>query len=143
MVTVIFACVQNAGRSQMAAAFFNKMANPELARAVSAGTQPAEQVQREVVQAMREVGIDLSGSKPRLLTTELASGAEWFITMGCGDECPVAPGLRREDWPLADPAGKSAREVREVRDEIKERVWKLIAHEGWWRLRPARPEREQ
>jgi arsenate reductase len=150
MNTVIFACVQNAGRSQMAAAFFQQMANPALARALSAGTRPAARVHQEVVETMREVGIDLSGARPTLLTPELARGAKWLITMGCGDECPVVPGVRRDDWPLPDPADQPAERVREIRDEIRERVWKLIAREGWWKLRPvhgsdesASPERER
>jgi arsenate reductase len=136
MKTVVFACVQNAGRSQMAAAFFEQMANPALARALSAGTRPAAHVHAEVVETMREVGIDLTGARPTLLTSELAQGAQWLITMGCGDECPVVPGVRRDDWPLADPAGQPPERVREIRDEIRERVWKLIAREGWWKLRP-------
>jgi len=137
MTTVIFACVHNAGRSQMAAAFFNEMTNPALARAVSAGTRPAARVHPEVVEAMREVGIDVGAAKPRPLTSELAAGAQLLITMGCGDECPVAPRLRREDWPLEDPKGQPAARVREIRDEIRGRVWQLIAREGWWKLRPA------
>src|SRR3954466_16360560 len=104
MTTVIFACVHNAGRSQMAAAFFNSLAKK--ASAISAGTNPGERVHPEVVAAMAEVGIDLSGGKPQLLTQALASGAELLITMGCGDECPHVPGLRRDDWPLEDPKGK-------------------------------------
>ena len=131
MNTVIFACVQNAGRSQMAAAFFAQLANPALARALSAGTRPAAHVHPEVVETMSEVCIDLSGSTPRLLTAELARGARWLITMGCGDECPVAPGARREDWPLADPAGQPPERVREIRDEIRERVRDLVVREGW------------
>ena len=136
METVIFACVQNAGRSQMAAAFFNDMVNPAFARAVSAGTRPAKHVHPAVVEAMREVRIDLSGARPALLTQELARGATWLITMGCGDECPVVLGLRRDDWPLADPAGLPQERVREIRDQIKARVWSLIAKQGWWKLRP-------
>jgi arsenate reductase len=136
MKTVLFACVQNAGRSQMAAAFFEQMANPALARAVSAGTRPGARVHPEVVATLREVEIDLSGASPTLLTEELARSAQWLITMGCGDECPVVPGIRREDWPLADPAGQPPERVREIRDEIRERVWRLVAREGWWKLRP-------
>ena len=131
MKTVIFACIHNAGRSQMAAAFFNERANPAFARAVSAGTQPAERVHQEVVEVMREAGLDLSGAKPRLLTQELASEADLLVTMGCGDQCPVVPGLRRDDWPLADPKGQPRERVREIRDEIRDRVGKLLAREGW------------
>ncbi len=137
MKTVIFACVHNAGRSQLAVAFFNEMTNPALARAVSAGTRPAARVHPEVVEAMREVGIEVGAAKPQLLTPQLAQGAQLLITMGCGDECPVVPGLRREDWPLEDPKGQSPAKVREIRDEIRGRVWQLIAREGWWKLRPA------
>lgn len=139
--TVIFACVHSAGRSQMAAAFFAQLANPALARAVSAGTQPAERVHPEVVASMGEVGIDLSQARPRLLTPELARDAQWLITMGCGDDCPVLPGVHREDWPLPDPKGRSVDEVRAIRSEIRERVWKLIAQHGWWKLRPPGEER--
>lgn len=136
MKAVIFACVHNAGRSQMAAAFFNAMAHAESVRAVSAGTNPGERVHPEVAAAMAEVGIDLSAAKPQRLTDELASGAELLITMGCGDQCPYVPGLRRDDWPLEDPKGKPVERVREIRDDIKGRVWKLLAKEGWYRLRP-------
>jgi arsenate reductase len=131
MKTVIFACVHNAGRSQMAAAWFNAHADPTRARAVSAGTQPGQRVHPEVVAAMREVGIDLSSATPQRLTDELASGAELLITMGCGDACPAVPGLRRDDWPLADPKGQPLERVREIRDEIHSRVRDLIARERW------------
>jgi glycerol uptake facilitator-like aquaporin/protein-tyrosine-phosphatase len=136
MKTVIFACIHNAGRSQMAAAYFADLANPAIARAISAGTRPAARVHPEVVEAMREVGIDLSGARPQPLTPQLAQDAQLLITMGCGDECPVVPGLRREDWPLDDPKGQPPERVREIRDEIRKRVWELVAREGWWKLRP-------
>lgn len=129
--TVIFACVHNAGRSQMAAAFFNATANAQLARAVSAGTVPGERVHPEVLAAMAEVGIDLSAAKPQKLTPELAKGATLLITMGCGDQCPFVPGLRRDDWPLEDPKGRPMERVREIRDDLRQRVRNLIAHEGW------------
>lgn len=139
MKTVIFACVHNAGRSQMAAAFFNSMSHPDLARAVSAGTAPSERVHPEVLAAMAEVGIDLSGAKPQKLTDDLARGATLLITMGCGDQCPYVPGLRRDDWPLEDPKGKPVERVREIRDDVRQRVWKLLAQEGWYKLRPTVP----
>lgn len=129
--TVIFACIHNAGRSQMAAAFFNALANPALARAVSAGTNPGERVHPEVVAAMREVGIDLAGKEPQRLTRELAEGASWLITMGCGDECPVVPGLRRDDWPLPDPKGQPVERVREIRDGIRVRVAAFVQRNAW------------
>ena len=131
MKTIIFACVHNAGRSQMAAAWFNRLANHDKARAISAGTQPSSQVHPEVLMAMQEVGIDLSGAKPQVLSDELAEGATMLITMGCGEACPHIPGLRRDDWPLEDPKGKSVERVREIRDEVKARVANLLACEGW------------
>ena len=132
MKTVIFACVHNAGRSQIAAAWFKQLANPAIARALCAGTRPAERVHPEVVEAMREVGIDLARARPTLLTPALAAGADLLVTMGCGDECPLLPGVKRDDWPLEDPKGQPAARVREIRDEIRGRVWELIAREGWW-----------
>jgi arsenate reductase len=131
MKTVIFACVHNAGRSQMAAAFFNALAAPDKARGVSAGTQPGERVHPEVQAAMAEVGIDLSGAKPQRLTDELAQGAQWLITMGCGEACPHVPGLKRDDWPLEDPKGKPVERVRQIRDEVRSRVSAFLAREGW------------
>ena len=133
MKTVIFACVHNAGRSQMAAAFFNALAAPDKARGVSAGTQPGERVHPEVQAAMAEVGIDLSGAKPQRLTDELAQGAQWLITMGCGEACPHVPGLKRDDWPLEDPKGKPVERVRQIRDEVRSRVSAFLAREGWAR----------
>ena len=123
---VLFACVHNAGRSQMAAAWLNHLADPTKLRALSAGTEPAAGVHPVVVQVMQEVGINLEGSIPQRLTTELASQASLLITMGCGEACPVVPGLRREDWPLSDPKGQPIEHVRELRDEIRERVRQLL-----------------
>jgi len=133
MKTVIFACVHNAGRSQMAAAFFNALADGGRARALSAGTQPGTRVHPEVLEAMKEVGIDLSAAKPTLLTDTLASGAELLITMGCGEACPHVPGLRRDDWPLQDPKGQPVEQVRRIRDDVRARVEALLAREGWGR----------
>lgn len=130
MQTVIFACVHNAGRSQMSAAFFNEFADRAKARAISAGTQPAEHVHPVVVDAMLEVGIDLRNAKPQRLTAELARGAELLITMGCGDDCPYVPGLRRDDWPLPDPKGQGLDSVRKTREEIRARVLDLLAKEN-------------
>jgi arsenate reductase (thioredoxin) len=128
--TFIFACIHNAGRSQMSAAFFNHFVDSEGASAISAGTHPAEHVHPVVVDVMREVGIDLSHAKPQKLTAELAEQAEMLITMGCGDECPYVPGLRRDDWPLPDPKGQGIESVRMIRDDIKARVLKLIEQES-------------
>jgi arsenate reductase len=131
--TVIFACVHNAGRSQMAAAWFDQLADPSRARAVSAGTQPGTRVHPEVVLAMREVGIELAGNVPQLLSDALAVRASHLITMGCGDACPVVPGAVRDDWPLPDPKGRPIEEVRRIRDEIRDRVQALIDANGWRR----------
>lgn len=130
---VIFACVHSAGRSQMAAAFFNALGDPTKARALAAGTEPGERVHPEVVATMKEVGLDLSGASPRKLTPELASGAAMLVTMGCGEACPVVPGARRADWPLADPKGQPPDVVRTIRDDVRERVRALLAAEGWGR----------
>ncbi len=128
---VVFACVQNAGRSQMAAALFNAMADPSRARAISAGTRPGSQVHPVVLEAMREIGVDLSGAKPRLLTPELAGGSKVLVTMGCGEECPYIPGAQREDWPLDDPANLALEKVRPIREEVRRRVTELIRRYGW------------
>ena len=130
MHKVIFACVHNAGRSQMAAAFFNQLANRIEAEAVSAGTEPGARVHPEVLAVMQEVGIDLSNAKPQKLTQELANDAALLITMGCGDQCPYVPGLRRHDWPLKDPKGLPMEEVRVIRDDIKNRVLTLLCDEN-------------
>jgi protein-tyrosine-phosphatase len=123
---VIFACIHNAGRSQMAAAFFNQMADTSKAQAISAGTQPAEAVHECVLTAMKQIGIDLSNTRPQLLTDDLAKEAALLVTMGCGEACPSVPGLKRDDWPLPDPKGKSDQEVCAIRDEIKTRVMRLV-----------------
>lgn len=130
MTTVLFACVHNAGRSQMAAAWFNALADPTMARAVSAGTNPGPRVHPEVAAAMAEAGIDLSNAPTTKLTSELAAQAQLLITMGCGDECPVVPGLERDDWPLQDPKGQPVERVREIRDDIRGRVEALIEARG-------------
>jgi arsenate reductase len=126
MITVLFACVHNAGRSQIAAALFNKYADPSKARAISAGTQPADRVHPEVVEAMRSRGIDLSRNRPQKLTPELASTAAWLITMGCGDECPVVPGARRDDWPIQDPKGQAPDTVDAIIKDLDDRVQSFV-----------------
>jgi arsenate reductase len=131
MKTVLFACVHNAGRSQMAAAWFNKLTDPTKARAISAGTRPAAHVHTEVAVAMLEVGVDLSTVVPRKLTDELAAEANLLITMGCGEECPVAAGVERDDWPLDDPKGRDIARVREIRGEVEGLVRRLLSERGW------------
>ena len=122
----------------MAAAFFNELADPGPVRAVSAGTEPAPAVHPVVVEAMREVGIDLGSNRPQKLTPELASGATLLVTMGCGDQCPFVPGLEVTDWPLPDPKERPLAEVRTIRDDIRARVQTLVKARGWQR-RPSAP----
>jgi arsenate reductase (thioredoxin) len=131
MDRVIFACVHNAGRSQMAAAFLSEMADPTRVQALSAGTEPGEQVHPQVIEVMREAGIDLSRNRPQRLTEELAARATLLVTMGCGEACPYVPGLPVEDWPLRDPKGRPIAEVREIREEIRSRVASLVDRHGW------------
>jgi arsenate reductase (thioredoxin) len=126
VATALFVCLHNAGRSQMSQALFERAAGGRH-RALSAGTTPAERVHPEVVEAMAELGIDLSGRSPRLLTRELAEQADVVVTMGCGDECPYIPGKRYLDWDLDDPKGRTVDEVRATRDEIGRRVEALVA----------------
>ena len=128
---VVFGCVANAGRSQMAAAFFNTLADPKRAYAVSAGTRPVAQVHPEVVDAMREAGIDLSRATPQYLSSDLCEGAHMLITMGCGDDCPLVPGLERDEWPLPDPQGQPLERVRQIREEIRKCVSALIQERKW------------
>ena len=123
--SVLFVCVHNAGRSQMAAAFLTSLSRGAV-EVRSAGSRPAEQVNPAAVEAMAEVGIDISAEVPKVLTTEAVKESDVVITMGCGDECPFFPGKRYEDWVLEDPAGKGVGSVRPIRDEIKARVEQLI-----------------
>src|SRR5262245_17687143 len=129
MKTVLFACVHNAGRSQMAAALFNHLVDRRKARAISAGTDPARAVHPEVIEAMSEIGLDLSQAATQRLTDDLARTADYLITMGGGDRCPVVPGATRDDWPVEDPKAKSIDDVRRIRDEIASRVHTLIERE--------------
>jgi len=117
----------------MAAAWFNLLSDPNKARAISAGTDPGPRVHPEVVTAMNEVGVDLSVAPTSKMTSELAGCAQMLITMGCGDQCPVVPGLRRDDWPLEDPKGKALDQVRRIRDEIRDRVIQLLETHDWRR----------
>ena len=126
MATVLFVCLHNAGRSQMSQALFERAADGRHT-AVSAGTTPAEHVHPEVVEVMRELGLDLAERRPRLLTRELAEGADVVVTMGCGDQCPSIPGKRYINWELDDPKGRPVDEVRATRDEIARRVGELVA----------------
>lgn len=124
--SVLFVCVHNAGRSQMAAAFLTSLAGDRV-DVLSAGSMPADQVNPAAVEAMREVGIDISANAPKILTDEAVQDSDVVITMGCGDTCKFYPGKRYEDWVLEDPAGKGVESVRPIRDEIRARVEGLIA----------------
>ena len=130
---ILFACVHNAGRSQMAAAWFARLADPRRAGALSAGTEPAAAVHPIVVEAMHEVGIDLAVARPQRLTPELARGVALLVSMGCGERCPVVPGAEVEDWPIDDPKSRPLAEVRAIRDEIRRRVAALVDVRGWSR----------
>jgi arsenate reductase len=123
--TVLFVCVHNAGRSQMAAGWLTSMAGDRI-EVRSAGSEPADQINPLAVQAMAEVGIDIATEQPKILTVDAVSHADVVVTMGCGDTCPYFPGKRYEDWELTDPAGQPIEVVREVRDDIKLRVQALL-----------------
>lgn len=131
MTRVLFACVHNAGRSQIAAALFNLLADPAKARAVSAGTDPASSVHPEVVASMREIGVDLFRATPQRLTDDVARTADFLITMGCGEQCQIVAGVKRDDWPIDDPKGRDTAAVRAIRDRIHARVERLIEREGF------------
>ncbi|MGO3757341.1 MAG: arsenate reductase ArsC [Agrococcus casei] len=124
--SVLFVCVHNAGRSQMAAAFLSTLASGEI-EVRSAGSAPADSVNPAAVAAMQEIGIDMSAETPKILTTDAVKESDVVITMGCGDACPIYPGKRYEDWPLDDPAGEGVEGVRPIRDEIRTRIEALIA----------------
>jgi arsenate reductase (thioredoxin) len=125
MTTVLFVCLQNAGRSQISQALFERAADGRH-KPLSAGTTPADRVHPEVVEVMRELGIDLADRRPQLVTRELAEQADILVTMGCGDQCPYIPGKRYIDWELPDPAGRPIEQVREIRDEIRKRIHALV-----------------
>lgn len=123
--SVLFVCVHNAGRSQMAAAYLSHLSGGRI-DVLSAGSQPADQVNPAAVEAMREEGIDITAETPKILTTDAVRASDVVVTMGCGDECPYFPGKRYEDWVLEDPAGKGVESVRPIRDEIRRRIEQLI-----------------
>ncbi|MGH7150641.1 MAG: low molecular weight phosphatase family protein [Planctomycetota bacterium] len=133
MDKVLFACIRNAGRSQIAAAFFNAAVDPRRARAICAGVDPASRVHPVVVDVMREVGIELGRVKPRRIEVEVLTGLKLIVTMGCGEACVDAREVRRLEWPLPDPKGQPIEKVRLIREEIRERVWSLVAEQGWGR----------
>jgi arsenate reductase len=135
--TVLFACVHNAGRSQMAAAIFNQLADPTKARAVSAGTEPGAQGHPAIVEVMRELTLELFDVAPQKLTDTLAAEADILVTMGCGEACPVLPGVERDDWPLDDPKGLPVERVRKIRDEVERRVRFMLVMRGWLGAQPS------
>ncbi|RVX44976.1 arsenate reductase [Nonomuraea polychroma] len=125
MPSVLFVCVHNAGRSQMAAGWLSHLAGDRI-EVRSAGSAPADQINPVAVEAMREVGIDITAERPKVLTVDAVQASDVVITMGCGDACPVFPGKRYEDWKLDDPAGQGIEAVRPIRDEIRTRIEQLI-----------------
>lgn len=127
--SVLFVCVHNAGRSQMAAGFLTHLARDAI-EVRSAGSAPAASINPAAVEAMREVGIDISDQSPKILTFDAVEASDVVITMGCGDTCPVFPGVSYRDWVLEDPAGKGVESVRPIRDEIRRRVEELVAELG-------------
>lgn len=127
--TVLFVCIHNAGRSQMASGWLQHLAGDRV-EVLSAGSAPADSINPAAVEAMAEVGIDIATNQPKVLTTEAVEASDVVITMGCGDECPFYPGKRYEDWELDDPAGQGVDAVRPIRDEIRGRVEELIASLG-------------
>lgn len=124
--TVLFVCVHNAGRSQMAAGFMKSLGKDKV-NVLSAGSMPKDQINPVAVEVMKEVGIDISNNQPKILTTESVKESDVVITMGCGDACPIFPGKRYEDWQLEDPAGKDLETVRRIRDDIKSRIEVLLS----------------
>jgi arsenate reductase len=124
--TILFVCVHNAGRSQMAAGYAQALGGDRV-EVLSAGSEPKDQINPIAIQAMAEDGIDIAGNQPKVLTTEAVKDSDAVITMGCGDACPVFPGKRYEDWDLTDPAGKGIEDVRPIRDDVKARVQALLA----------------
>lgn len=131
MNTILFACVHDAGRSQIAAAWFNRLASPTVARAISAGTEPSAEVHPVVAAVLGEAGFDVAGLGPQRLTNDLAAAATMLVTMGCGEACPVVPSVERDDWPLLDPKGQPIERVREIAQTIEARVAQLIEQRGW------------
>jgi arsenate reductase (thioredoxin) len=138
---ILFACPDNGGRSEMAAAFFNHLADPGLARALSAITQPGGPIHPALLEAMLEVGVDLPQAPPRRLTSPLATTADYLVTMGCGDDCPLFPGVKVHDWPVADPNELPCTRVREIRDDVRRRVEAMLASHCWMRSAPAARDR--
>ena len=128
---IVFLCIHNAGRSQMARWFFNQMADPNIARAVSCGTDPIPLVHPEVIEVMRELRVDLVGERPRLLTDEITANATLIVSMGCGDQCPTVPGAEQIEWDFPDPKGQPIEVVRRIRDEIRAKVRELVESRYW------------
>ena len=136
---VLFVCTHNKGRSQIASAFFNQLADPAKACSLSAGLEPAARVQHEVVEVMREVGIDLAAVQPTELTGRMLTELDFLVTLGCPERCPTIPLSRRQDWRLSDPTHMTLDEIRELRDEIRDLVRDLLRERGWGRERGSRP----
>lgn len=136
---VLFACIHNSGRSQIANAFFNQLADPAKARSISAGLEAVDRVQPEVIEVMREIGIDLADVEPSELTGRMLTELNFLVTLGCAERCPTIPFSRRQDWRLKDPSGRSLDEVRAIRDEIRALVTDLVTDKQWAREERPRP----
>jgi len=141
MKKVLFACVHNVGRSQMAAAFFNSFCAPSLVKAISAGPSPVDRVQPEIQEAMKEIGIDVWAGRSQVLTPDLVRSADLVVSLGCGELSPPVPGQRRMEWSLEAPEGQALDEVRATRDELRRKIWRLVAKEGWYKLQPVSIQR--
>ena len=137
---VLFVCTHNKGRSQIANAFFNALADPAKARSISAGLEPVARVQDEVIEVMREVDLDLSSVQPIELTGRMLTELTFLVTLGCSERCPTIPPSRRQDWQLRDPSNLSVDEVRVIRDEIRGLVTQLVQEMGWGRDSRSRPQ---
>ncbi len=137
MRKVLFVSAHDSGGSQLSAAFFNNFSAPALVKAVSAVPRPADRVPPEVAEAMREIGFDLNAARPQLLTPELARSANLLVCVGSPELCPSVPSQRRLDWAVDEPRSWSLEHVRSLRDELRGRVWRLVAKEGWYKLQPA------
>lgn len=136
---VLFVCTHSKGRSQFANAFFNQLADPAKARSISAGLEPFEHVQDEVIEVMREVGIELADVRPIELTGGMLTELNFLVPLGCPERCPTIPLSRRQDWRIQDPTGRSVDEVRVIRDEVRKLVTELVREKGWTRATPPRP----
>src|SRR5260370_17383207 len=138
MKKVLFACVHNVGRVERAGAVVESLCAAYLVKAISAGPAPVDRVQHEIFEAMKEIGIDLWAGRPQLLTPDLVRSADLVVSLGCGELCPSVPGQRRMEWSLEASEGQTLDEIRPLRDELRRKIWRLVAKAGWYKLQPVR-----